>query len=187
MNDYQIKMASQLIEQLKSNGVACREMSSPKLMISMIQRMLKNQKGNLYDVEDVLNQLLYAYSVWGYTVSPAKSVKLILRDYIGKRNEHTPIFEDLPGRTQDDILDGAEVVSNDMSQVEGFEPVPGKDLHVAIVDVQDRLGLGEMLEFMIAGESEEDIASKLRMSRDQVKRRKLQIRTFLNSNGYFGG
>ena len=187
MNDYQIEMANQLIEQLKSNGVACRERSSPRLMISMIQRMLKKQKDNLYDVEDVLNQLLYAYSVWGYTVSPAKSVKRMLRDYIGEKNEDTPTFEDLPGRTQDDTLDGSELVSNDMSQVEGFEMTPGMDLHAAMIDIENRFGLGDMFEYMIAGETEEAIAEALGMSRLQVQRRKLQIRTFLHTNGYFGG
>lgn len=187
MNDYTVEIAETLITALRSNGVACKEVNSHVVLANMVRRMLRKQVDNLYEIDDILNHLCYEYMVNGYDVAPSKRVAAFLKDRGRVINEQSPRFEDLPGRTQDDTLEGAEIVPNDMSQVEGFEMTPGMDLHAAMIDIEDRFGLGDMFEYMIAGETEESIAEALGMSRLQVQRRKLQIRAFLYSNGYFGG
>ena len=187
MNDYTVEIAETLITALKQNGVACKEINSHVILTNMIRRMLKGQVDGLYEIDDILNHLSFEYMVNGYSVAPSKRVAAFLKDRGRLADRQSPKFQDLPGKTQDDTLDGAEVVPNDMSQVEGVEMTPGMDLHAAMIDIENRFGLGDMFEYMIAGETEEAIAEALDMSRLQVQRRKLQIRTFLNSNGYFGG
>ena len=177
----------QAIEIFKQNGILWPELKSPAVFISKIRKqLLAQQEGNLLDVEDVVNQLLYYVCVNGRYASLGKSIKNILVDKGLFKTEDSPKFQVLLGESNDDDLQGSETVVNDMTSVNSRDMGPGSDAHIASIDIENTMGQDyrDVFECMLAGERENEIGHLLGLSRDQVKRRKAKIVEFLDKRDY---
>jgi hypothetical protein len=95
-------------------------------------------------------------------------------------------FEELYGWSNDDDLQGEEILVNDMGQVVSTDVGPGSDAHIACIDVETVFDedYRTILECTLAGEQEIPISNLTGLSRDQVKRRKRKIEDFLARHEY---
>ena len=161
---------------LHSMGIHWDELSNIADMIGRIQSALDNrQETNLLDVEDVMQEVVINVYRYDMRRDFGQAVYWVI-DRNGKKEDDSPSFVELIGHMNDDDLqasdNGEELkVDNDMSSVASPDAGPGSDLHIAEIDIEDKLGekYRDVFEAKIAGEMRTEICNAFDMTEKEVR------------------
>lgn len=193
MNDQTIKFAEMLISRAEEvSGCKCH--MTPRKVIMDLQLVLDAQCSDpMYDIDDALSDVYIRFcikkEIRAFTTlltSILNKKGLSYKDEDGNFKPMSETFEELCGWSNDDDLQGEEILVNDMSQVVSTDVGPGSDAHIACMDVETVFDEDHrtILECTLAGEQEIPVSDLTGLSRDQVKRRKRNIEDFLARHEY---
>ena len=179
-------------ETLWEAGVHWRELQKgPEQFGDEIQGVLNAcQETNLIDVEDVALELVRTVQTYGTIRSFTEMVARIVERNSGLRDDVSPRFEEIVGRSNDDDRAGMAkndtAVQNDMASIASPDMGPGSDMHIASMDLLEKQGqLGQdLFEFSLAGESLSDIAEIHDIHLSKAKREKQNVVRFLKNGEY---
>lgn len=193
MNENTVNFAKMLIKHAeKVAGVECK--MTPRLVIMKLQKVLNAQCADpMYDIDDALADVYVNFCIYkrvrAFTTVLTEVLNdkgLNYKDADGNFKPSRPEMEELWGTSNDDDLQGDEILSNNMEQIVSTDVGPGSDAHIACMDVETVFNEDHrtILECTLAGEQELPVADLTGLSRDQVKRRKRSIEEYLAKHEY---
>ena len=193
MNEETIKFAKMLIARAEEvSGCECQ--MTPRLVIMKLQKVIDAQCSDpMYDIDDALSDVYLYFCIYkkirAFTTLLTDVLEkkgLTYKDEDGNFKPNRPEIEELWGSSNDDDLQGEEILVNDMSQIVSTDIGPGSDAHIACMDVETVFDKDHrtILECTLAGEQELPVADLTGLSRQQVMRRKRSIEEYLARHEY---
>ena len=193
MHSETIKSAQMLISHAeKACGHKCKR--TPRYVIKKLQEILDTHcKDYSYDVEDAISDIYVEFVIKRQFRKFSETLIKVLenrgkieKDDEGNWKSTAPEMEEIFGTSNDDDLQGEEITANDMHKIASVEMGPGSDAHIAAIDIEDHFGSEsrEIFECLLGGATELEIADLTGLSRDQVKRRRRNIESFLARHEY---
>lgn len=182
-----IEFATRMIPEFKSEGVRWKELSCPKRLCGRICSLLgAGQETNLLDVEDVLIELLWVTKRDGTFRALGEMVTKVIDRHGNRSNEDSPVFTLIAATSNNDDQQGFEDVDHDMSKVVSPDFGPGSDLHIAMLDICERLGdeYGDNFECQIAGASRRDVERDRGISYERLRWMETKTAEFLERGEY---
>lgn len=193
MNSETVKFAEMLISKAEEvSGYTCH--MTPRKVVMDLQLVLDAQCSDpMYDIDDALsdvyiyfciNKKIRAFTTLLTDILNKKG--LSYKDENGNFKPASETREELFGWSNDDDLQGKEILVNNMEQIVSTDIGPGSDVHIACMDVETVFDEEHrtILECTLAGEKERPIANLTGLSRQQVMRRKRNIEDYLARHEY---
>ena len=189
-----IRMAQSVMNECRKAGVPIFHKWTAIDLCKMISVQLYAQQIDpVFDIEDVLNSLLYDRVVEGNTRSIQSYTSWFLQRAGNHKSyaNHNAQREEIPGEIPED--DAEEQDPHDMQRVACPSPEAGSDMHIALMDVREHLGdkYVDVMECKLAGVAVSDIAlprvagtDENFDSYDKAERAVTKVNDFLRSGGY---
>ena len=189
-----IRMAQSVMNECRKAGVPIFHKWTAIDLCKMISVQLYAQQIDpVYDIEDVLNSLLYDRVVEGNTRSIQSYTSWFLQRASNHKSyaNHNAQREEIPGEIPED--DAEDQDPHDMQRVACPSPEAGSDMHIALMDVREHLGdkYADVMECKLAGASVPNIARPRVAgtddnfdSYDKAERAVTKVNDFLRSGGY---
>lgn len=191
INKATYEAAIEFTKQLRAMDIHWDEMANIAKMVEKIEVALaSSQETNLLDVEDVLQEIIINVNLYNMRRDFGQAVYWVI-DRNGKKEEDSPNFITVTGHMNDDDLQsgGDEdllKVENDLSSISAPDAGPGSDLHIAAIDIEDRLGekYRNFFEAKMAGEPVSDIMNDLGYTRKEARWCENRIEELLKRGQY---